>query len=307
VRRIADNVEYALKRVKIMQLSAKEKENALNEIRILASIQHSNIIGYKEAFFEEESNTLNIVLELADDGDIEKKIKICKKLNKKMPEKEIWNAIIQMLRGLKALHGSKIMHRDIKCANVFSTKSGQYKLGDLNVSKVIKDELARTQTGTPYYASPELWSGKSYDYKSDIWSVGCVAYEMAKLSPPFHGNDIKDLSNNVKKGVYAQISSPYSNDLSEFIGFMLQVNPVLRLSADELLENQLIKKRLDELVIDEAAVNLIKTIHMPKNTKDINSKLPRKLYDDKYYNKQVRKQLRKIKIKASLQSRINLL
>ena len=59
-----------------------------------------------------------------------------------------------MAGGLKTLHDSKILHRDLKCANVFKTKSGIYKLGDLNVSKVLKKGLAHTQTGTPYYASP---------------------------------------------------------------------------------------------------------------------------------------------------------
>jgi NIMA (never in mitosis gene a)-related kinase len=86
---------------------------------------------------------------------------------------------------LKALHDLKICHRDIKCANVFLTKDGIIKLGDLNVSKVAKKGMLHTQTGTPYYASPEVWKDKPYDSKSDIWSLGCVLYEMASLLPPF--------------------------------------------------------------------------------------------------------------------------
>jgi NIMA (never in mitosis gene a)-related kinase len=86
---------------------------------------------------------------------------------------------------LKALHDLKIVHRDIKCANIFLTKDGKVKLGDLNVSKVAKKGLLKTQTGTPYYASPEVWKDKPYDFKSDIWSLGCVLYEMITLSPPF--------------------------------------------------------------------------------------------------------------------------
>jgi len=86
---------------------------------------------------------------------------------------------------LKALHDLKIVHRDIKCANIFLTKEGKVKLGDLNVSKVAKKGLLKTQTGTPYYASPEVWKDKPYDFKSDIWSLGCVLYEMITLSPPF--------------------------------------------------------------------------------------------------------------------------
>jgi NIMA (never in mitosis gene a)-related kinase len=62
-----------------------------------------------------------------------------------------------MVNGLMALHAKKIIHRDIKCANVFLTKEGMVKLGDLNVSKVAKAGILQTQTGTPYYASPEVW------------------------------------------------------------------------------------------------------------------------------------------------------
>ena len=84
-----------------------------------------------------------------------------------------------------ALHDLKIIHRDIKCANIFLTKEGVVKLGDLNVSKVAKNGILKTQTGTPYYACPEVWNDKPYDYRSDIWSLGCVLYEMITLQPDY--------------------------------------------------------------------------------------------------------------------------
>ena len=86
-----------------------------------------------------------------------------------------------MTKGLKSLHDRKILHRDLKCANVFVTGDNIFKLGDLNVSKVLKKDLACTQTGTVYYASPEVWKDQPYDSKSDIWSFGCVIYEMTTL------------------------------------------------------------------------------------------------------------------------------
>lgn len=95
-----------------------------------------------------------------------------------------------------------IVHRDIKCANVFLTKDGVVKLGDLNVSKVANKGLMHTQTGTPYYASPEVWKDKPYDYKSDIWSLGCVLYEMITLLPPFTAQNMAGLSQKVTKGVF---------------------------------------------------------------------------------------------------------
>jgi NIMA (never in mitosis gene a)-related kinase len=98
-----------------------------------------------------------------------------------------------MVMGLQALHSKKIVHRDIKCANIFLTTDGLVKLGDLNVSKIAKADVMQTQTGTPYYASPEVWQDKPYDKSSDIWSLGAVLYEMTALSPPFTAKDMKGL------------------------------------------------------------------------------------------------------------------
>ncbi len=119
-----------------------------------------------------------------------------------------------MVRSLKVLHAIKIFHRDLKSANVFLTKDGNAKLGDLNVSKVAKKGLLYTQTGTPYYASPEVWKDQPYDSKSDIWSLGCVLYEMTTLKPPFRANDMNGLYKRVLKGQYPKIPSNYSSDLN---------------------------------------------------------------------------------------------
>ena len=105
-----------------------------------------------------------------------------------------------MSRSLNILHEKNIFHRDLKSANVFLNNDGTSKLGDLNVSKVAKKGLLYTQTGTPYYASPEVWNDKPYDYKSDIWSLGCVLYEMCALKPPFRANDMEELFKKVTKG-----------------------------------------------------------------------------------------------------------
>jgi NIMA (never in mitosis gene a)-related kinase len=118
-------------------------------------------------------------------------------------ESEIWAIFIQMVRALNVLHSRKILHRDLKSA----------KLGDLNVSKVAKKGLLYTQTGTPYYASPEVWQDKPYDSKSDIWSLGCVLYEMVTLKPPFRANDMNGLYKSVLKGSYPPVDKHYSNSL----------------------------------------------------------------------------------------------
>lgn len=111
----------------------------------------------------------------------------------------------------------KICHRDIKSANIFVNSKNQMKLGDFNVSKVAKRGMLYTQTGTPYYASPEVWKDKPYDSKSDIWSLGCVFYEMAMLRPPFKANDMKGLYKKVTNVDYPPLSSKYSSELSSLI------------------------------------------------------------------------------------------
>ncbi len=197
--------------VKIGSMKQKERENALNEIRILASYNEEYIIGYKEAFYEEVSGTLCIVMEFASGGDMLKQNQTHIKKKTKCKEEDVWRALVHMTKGLKSLHDKKILHRDLKCANVFITADGSYKLGDLNVSKVLKKDMAQTQTGTPYYASPEVWKDQPYNSKSDIWSLGCVLYEMAALKPPFTANDLQGLYKKVCVGICERIPFSYSN------------------------------------------------------------------------------------------------
>ena len=131
VKRKQDNEIYAMKRVKISGLSKRELENSFNEVRLLASLNHKNVIGYREAFYDQNSNTLNIVMEYADDGDLSTKIKNSLRDKCYFDEYTIWTTLIQILEGLKYLHNSDIIHRDLKSANIFLTKKGIIKIGDL--------------------------------------------------------------------------------------------------------------------------------------------------------------------------------
>ena len=116
VRRKEDQKIYALKSVNLQKLNKKEQQNSVNEVRILASVNHPNVIGYKEAFWDEKDNSLNIVMEYADDGDLQTKINKLRKAGGMFKENLIWSYSIQMIEGLKALHDKKIMHRDLKSA-----------------------------------------------------------------------------------------------------------------------------------------------------------------------------------------------
>mmetsp|Transcript_40296 Transcript_40296/g.61493 ORF Transcript_40296/g.61493 Transcript_40296/m.61493 type:complete len:192 (-) Transcript_40296:2373-2948(-) len=186
-------------------MTEKEKRNALNEIRLLASVTHPNIIEYRESFIESSSQTLCLVMEYADGGDLAQRITDLMKRSENFTVEEALSITTQMIMGLKALHDSNICHRDLKCANIFLTNKGQVKLGDFNVSKVLNRGMLRTQTGTPYYASPEVWQDKPYDYKSDIWSLGCIIYEMIAKRPPFKATSMKELYKKVTAAKYAPL------------------------------------------------------------------------------------------------------
>ena len=295
VKRKEDGQTYAMKRVKITRLDKKERENAINEIRLLASLHHPNIIGYFEAFYDEPSTTLNIIMEYADDGDIAAKIKEIKRNRVYLEEKTIWNWFIQLLNGLKYLHDSKIMHRDIKCANIFLTKEGVLKLGDLNVSKLTDLKMASTTTGTPFYMAPEVWDGKAYNFTCDIWSLGCIIYELAKQRPPFNGTSLKELYKNIKKGQYEGLPSYYSDKLKDIISKMLVTNPKYRMGCADLLKLDIIWQKNKELNIDYLYnnqtipnFNLMQTIKIPKVMSDINKSLPKKHIGNK---KKARKEM----------------
>ena len=294
VTRKEDNKIYALKTVILEKLSKKEQENSVNEVRILASVNHPNVIGYKEAFWNDKESSLNIVMEYADDGDLQTKIQKMKKEGGMFNENLIWSYSIQMIEGLKALHDKKIMHRDLKSANIFLVKDKhQCKLGDMNVSKVIKDKVLLTQTGTPYYASPEVWNDEPYSYKSDLWSIGCVIYEICALHPPFRGKDLDELYVNVCKGKIERISQAYSDDLWKMIKMLLQVDVNKRVNCDSFLNHKLIIKKKKELKEKIKEFNyiennleknknngvLLNTIKF-NNIKEIKSQLPK----NKNYN-----------------------
>ena len=244
VTRKIDQKIYALKTVILDKLSLKEQENSVNEVRILASINHPNIIGYKEAFWNDKESSLNIVMEYADDGDLQSKISKMKKYYGKFNENLIWSYAIQMISGLKSLHDKKIMHRDLKSANIFLMKNGICKLGDLNVSKIAKNGMLKTQTGTPYFASPEIWTDNPYDIKSDIWSLGCILYQITTLKMPFEGNNYKEVYNNVMSCKYHSIPKIYSNELGEIIKKLLQINPKQRPTCEQILNDNIIIQKL---------------------------------------------------------------
>ena len=160
------------------------------------------------------------------------------------------------------------------------------KLGDLNVSKVAKKGMMHTQTGTPYYASPEVWMDKPYDFRSDIWSLGCVLYEMITLLPPFRATSMQALSQKVVRGIYDPIPSHFSIDLTQMVRSTIQVTPKNRPSCAKILAQPGLLNHLTGTLenIDVSPDRqsnseiLLSTIRCPKNLGMITDKLPRAQY-----------------------------
>ena len=296
VKRKQDNAIYALKRVELSKMKQNEKDNSLNEIRLLASVNHVNIIAYKESFYEESTNTLNLILEYADGGDLQSKITAHKNVKKYFNEKTIWSIFIQMVYGLKELHDRNIIHRDLKSANIFLMKNGICKLGDLNVSKVANTGLLKTQTGTPYFASPEVWGGKPYGIKSDIWSLGCILYQMTTLKMPFQGSNFKEVYSNVSKCKYNPLPNIYSKELDLIIKKLLQIEPEKRPSCDQILKDPIVIDKLNYLFKANIYNNSFNDEQNSSNKKNVDesSEIIKKIDNDlrkdkknknsKYYN-----------------------
>ena len=231
-------------------------------------------------------------MEYADKGDLYQKITQFKKMGCLIDEVDIWRIFIQMTKGLKALHDLKILHRDLKSANIFLFSDGSAKIGDLNVSKVAYRGLGYTQTGTPYYASPEVWRDEPYDMKSDVWSLGCVTFEMLALHPPFRAENMEKLYNKVIQCQYGKISDRYSEDIKEIIKLLLKVKTKERPTCAQILKHPLIKKRIeffqaqagnDNIDIDDMEEGvLLRTIRIPSNLLCLSDKLPEANYENPF-------------------------
>jgi len=265
VKRKVDRKMYAMKRINVTGISHDHLQNAFNEIRFLASIDHPNIVGFHESFLS--SSYLCIVLELCCHGDLAQEIACKQKERVYFQNSTIWSYLIQLLNALQILHKHNIVHRDVKPENIFVGAGKVIKLGDMNISKRMKNEMfLRTQTGTPYYMAPELWGKLPYDQSSDMWSLGVVLYEICTLRKPFQGGNFQELRFNVEQGLYPAITvSRISRDMILLVESLLQGEPMERPTADHLLRYDLVDQRRSSFHTECGSLNLLETICIPVN------------------------------------------
>ncbi|XP_040414790.1 serine/threonine-protein kinase Nek9 isoform X4 [Cygnus olor] len=246
-RRTEDDSLVVWKEVDLTRLSEKERRDALNEIVILALLQHENIIAYYNHFMD--NTTLLIELEYCNGGNLYDKI--LRQKDKLFEEEMVLWYLFQIASAVSCIHRAGILHRDIKTLNIFLTKANLIKLGDYGLAKKLNSEysMAETLVGTPYYMSPELCQGVKYNFKSDIWAVGCVIFELLTLKRTFDATNPLNLCVKIVQGNRAMEvdSTVYSRELIQMVHSCLDQDPEKRPTADELLEQPILSKRRREM------------------------------------------------------------
>jgi NIMA (never in mitosis gene a)-related kinase len=236
-----DKKYSVLKQISLFNMDKHEIQEVKNESKILASLNSNFIVRYYESFMD--NDTLYIVMEYCDGGDLCNFLNNQTKFGKMMSEERIWKFFIQISLGLAYIHHKKILHRDLKTLNIFLTKDDKLKIGDLGVAKVLSQtNFARTFVGTPYYLSPEICEEKPYNEKSDVWALGCILYELATFKHPFNANNQGALILKILRGKYDPISSKdYSSELANMINLLLEKSYFIRPSMSEIIKHPSIK------------------------------------------------------------------
>ncbi|XP_010833964.1 PREDICTED: serine/threonine-protein kinase Nek5-like isoform X2 [Bison bison bison] len=253
-QRKSDSEHCVIKEINFEKMPIQEKEASKKEVILLAKMKHPNIVTFFNSF--QENNRLFIVMEYCDGGDLMKRIR--RQRGVLFSEDQILSWFVQISLGLKHIHDRKVLHRDIKTQNIFLSKNGMVaKLGDFGIARVLNNtmELARTCVGTPYYLSPEICQNKPYNNKTDIWSLGCVLYELCTLRHPFEGNNLQQLVLKICQAHVPPISPRFSRDLQFLLSQLFEVSPRDRPSINSILKRpfleNLIAKYLTPEVIHE--------------------------------------------------------
>lgn len=269
VRRIRDGKILVRKEIAYGHMNPKERSQLVSEFRILSELKNPNIVQYIEHDHIPEYKMIFLYMEYCDGGDLSNIIKQYKMSNEYISESIIWNIFTQLLMALYRCHYGEncplisniyedlelkinnnnqvIIHRDIKPDNIFIS-NGVFKLGDFGLAKSLNDQdFATTCVGTPYYMSPEILLDRPYSPLCDIWSLGCVIYELCALHPPFQAKTHLQLQEKIQIGKYQEIPDHYSSSLKKVINRCIQNDLKKRSSTIELLQDLNFKIQLKNL------------------------------------------------------------
>lgn len=264
---------YHLNTSDINQLDEESNENRQFGINNLESIESRSLINKRKksnSEIEDDYSTsslqsgnlgfeiinnkqLDIVMEYCDQGNLEEFLK--QREGKLLPEQEIMDIFVQICHGLSYVHGKKILHRDLKSQNIFlksyTMQKNNFliaKLGDFGISKVLEgtQALAKTMVGTPFYISPELVNDEPYGMKSDMWSLGCILYNLCTMKHAWNGTSFPAIVLKIATKDYEPIPNLYSDNLKEILRLLLQKDPNKRISVNDLLNIPFVKGYLDK-------------------------------------------------------------
>eukprot|EP00930_Biecheleria_cincta_P028611 TRINITY_DN19973_c0_g2_i2.p1 TRINITY_DN19973_c0_g2~~TRINITY_DN19973_c0_g2_i2.p1 ORF type:complete len:863 (+),score=214.30 TRINITY_DN19973_c0_g2_i2:123-2711(+) len=239
-KRHSDKLLCALKKINIFDMMVpKQRDKCLKEVRLLQSLDHPNIVKFLDSFIDQ--NELLIIVEWAEKGDLKRLIRKAVANETSLTEDEIWMYSRQLAGALDHMHSKRIMHRDIKPANIFIKKDGSLQLGDLGLGRFFSSHTleAFSKVGTPLYMSPEVLHGAGYDMRSDVWSLGCVFYELVMLRAPFKSDQqlsLYDLFVRISKGQYPPLPETVDAGFRELAAQMLALDPAQRLDCWKVLE-----------------------------------------------------------------------